>query len=379
MLQWAKCQVYDAINFVINLSQKPVKKQTLLLIRTNNMGDYVLWRDMLKYIRASKRFQGHHITLLGNAAWKGLFESLDKGTVDEVIWADMGRFKADMRYRYHLLKQIHDTGYETVINTLHTRCKRMDDAFTIVCNSARRIGQASDDTNVYSFEKGYDNNLFHELYPDERSFEFEFDRSIDFTEFFLQAPLPEGIKAEISSPESLPDELKAKDYFILFPGSSSPTRIWKAENFKKVGEFISERYGWIPVVCGSKGDKPFADALKAIYTGPIIDMVGRTNLMQFSKVLKEAKLTVSIDTGTVHLAAVSGGTVFALFNGSHYGRYNPYPDYINPNIYGIYPDEVDRDLNKAPIPDKYNFPVHFDYNSISAEKVCKVIAENIKV
>src|SRR5688500_13051123 len=120
--------VYDVINLLVKSVKRTTRQKTLLLIRTNNIGDYTLWRNILPAIRNSQKFRDYHITLIGNQAWKNLFEYFDASLIDDAIWVDLPRHKKNLRYRYHLLKSVREKGFETVINTLSSRCMRMDDS-----------------------------------------------------------------------------------------------------------------------------------------------------------------------------------------------------------------------------------------------------------
>lgn len=376
VLQRLKSFVYDLILWGVKVKNTPIEKKTLLLVRTSHIGDYILWRKMFAYIRKSRRFEGYKITLVGNKSWKGLFEHFDADTVDETIWLDMHRFKKDMRYRYSALKKVSRSGFEIVINTIFSRCKREDDAFVMACKKAYKIGHESDDTNIFFYEKGYDKNLYDELFKDERTYLFELIRDVHFTEFLINEQLPANI-----TPRFLPEEQKMpsywneQDYFVVFPGSSSPKKMWKPEYFAAVAQFVAERYGLKVVIGGGPGDKEYVAGFLQYYKGAVIDLCGKTSLVEFAQVLQDAKMLISIDTGSVHVAAAVDCPVFAIYNGSHYGRYNPYPEYISKKMFGIYPDSIDEQINKGKLSAELILPVSIDFNSIKPEKVCKKITE----
>src|ERR1700734_1406368 len=66
-------------------TQRPLK---LLILRLDDIGDYLLFRNQLRTYRASDRWKGHRITLLGNNSWRPIFEAFDSHAVDDVIWVD---------------------------------------------------------------------------------------------------------------------------------------------------------------------------------------------------------------------------------------------------------------------------------------------------
>ena len=54
-----------------------IKTGSLLLIRLDSIGDYVLFRNFIRELKTSEKYKNHHITLLGNASWKAVAEKLD--------------------------------------------------------------------------------------------------------------------------------------------------------------------------------------------------------------------------------------------------------------------------------------------------------------
>jgi ADP-heptose:LPS heptosyltransferase len=104
------------------------------------------------------------------------------------------------------------------------------------------------------------------------------------------------------------------------------------------------------------------------YNGPLLDLTGKTDLVQMLTVLKNAACLISVDTGSVHLAAAVQCPVFAIFNGRHYGRFAPYPKEIASRLYPVYPDEIDELLKK-------NIP--FDTDTVAMDLVKKVPPEKL--
>ena len=58
----------------------------VLIVRLDAIGDYVLWRNCLRFIRNSRKYRDAHLTVLGNPAWRSLAEAFDADCADEWIW-----------------------------------------------------------------------------------------------------------------------------------------------------------------------------------------------------------------------------------------------------------------------------------------------------
>ena len=90
--------------------------------------------------------------------------------------------------------------------------------------------------------------------------------------------------------------------------------------------------------------------------------------------MRNAKLLLSVDTGSVHLAAAVGCPVAGIFNGSQYKRFAPYPKDIAPAFYAVYPDAVERELSDPElVRTKYEFVVDVPYSDVTAAKVIQVV------
>ena len=60
----------------------------VLIVRLDAIGDYVLWRNCLRFMRNRGQYSGAHLTVFGNPAWRDLAETFDADCADEWIWAD---------------------------------------------------------------------------------------------------------------------------------------------------------------------------------------------------------------------------------------------------------------------------------------------------
>ena len=370
-IQWAKNAVYNCVTYLVKFSTVKITPKTLLIIKTNEIGDYVLWRNLLPCITGSQKFKNYHVTLLGSSAWKSFFEALDSSYVDEAIWIDKKLFKKNMLYRYQLQKKIRKSGFEVVVNMMASRNMREDDAFVLSLNHSFKIGDTSDDTNKFSFEKGYDKDIYDVLINTENAV-FEFDKNKLFAEKLINEKLPLSLKPYINIDMQLPPALLGKKYFVVFTGSGRKEKIWPVENFVQSANHIVKKLNLIPVVCGSKDDMPTVLNFENMYKGEMVNMCGKTSLPQFANILKHAALLLSVDTGAVHIAAAVNCIVFGIFNGTRFGRFAPYPKEISSNFYSVFPDKVEEDIKNGNIA-AYEGVCEIPYSDVTAEKVIKKI------
>ncbi|WP_243310167.1 glycosyltransferase family 9 protein [Fundidesulfovibrio agrisoli] len=96
-------------------------------------------------------------------------------------------------------------------------------------------------------------------------------------------------------------------------GASAPKRQWPAASFAEVASAVWREHRLLPVLLGSKEDKPLAEAFAAATDVPHASLVGQTSLPQLAAAVSGLRLLLSNDTGTLHLAAGLGVPVLGIF------------------------------------------------------------------
>lgn len=373
MLNRIKGFLYDVILFAATITKRSSQSKKALIVKTDEIGDYILWRKFIPEIIAAKLLNGYQVHLCANQSWQALYNALDGAYFENVIWVDKALFKKNAGYRFKLLRYIYKNNYSIVINPIFSRDKRNDDSIVRAANAALTLGMSRNNENYLPYEQSWDKNLYTKLFTIKQVPLFDFYRNKQFTEFIT------GVESEIedvrieNSIASFNLNLPEK-YFVVFPGSRSAKRIWHTSNFIKCAEYLYKKKGLTAVVCGSKNDKPYCDLFVEGYQKPVIDLTQKTTLEQMLFILKNAFCLLSVDTGSIHLAASVGCTVFGIFNGSQYGRFSPYPLDVAENIYSIYPDLIDdsvKDINI--VNSKYQYTVDIPYDTVTADKVIKRI------
>ena len=116
-------------------------------------------------------------------------------------------------------------------------------------------------------------------------------------------------------PESVPFPSPPAPYCVLHVGASSPLKLWPAERWLQLADFLSQR-GVAPVWSAGRGEESTIEEIDPDkkYTS----FAGRLDLAQLWRLLSKAQFVVCPDTGVAHLARVIGVPTVALFGpGSH--------------------------------------------------------------
>lgn len=374
MLNRIKDIIYNLVGWLARLGPASTHSGKVLIVRVDEIGDYMLWRPLIRELCKAERFKGMQLTLCGNSSWRSLYEQLDADTFDQTVWLDKTRFKEDLFYRYRFLQQIHKKGFRWVINPTYSRDKRNDDAIVKAAAAPDNFGMVANTENWRSYDKGYDRNLYLHCWVGTASPLFELTRNRKFTEYVtgknietIHWQIPEAKLPTLSI--TLPEK-----FVVIFPGSRSKHRIWPAAYFAEVAQNFQQKDGLAIVVCGGNGDRIYADAFKEAFVGSVTDLTGTTRLKELLTILHRAEALVTVDTGSVHLAAAVGCRVLGIYNGSQYGRFSPYPLDITNKVNSIYPNEIAEDLvNRTMIHQKYLYTVSIPYQWVQPKQVIELL------
>jgi ADP-heptose:LPS heptosyltransferase len=367
--------IYEMIGWLATKGwRRHAMNKHMLIVRIDEIGDYMLWRPFLQEIIRSEKYKGYKFHFCGNKSWETLFTSFDSDGITQSFWIDKIRFKKKMGYRYRFLRNIYQQHYDVVINPTFSRDKRNDDSIVKAAKASERLGMVANTDSISAHESGYDKDLYTCLFDHTEKPVFEFLRNKLFAEFVTAIPsFVANTKIDAAQLVPLATSLPEK-YFVVFPGSRSKERIWPTESFMRVSNHLFENYGWTAVIAGTKSDKEYTDAFISQYKHAVVDLTGKTSLVEMLSLLKDAQCLLTVDTGSVHLAAAVGCTVFGIFNGSQYKRFAPYPPDIADNVYAVYPDDVEKELkDPALVKQKYEFVVPVPYDSVKVEKVILAI------
>jgi len=355
---------YKIFNLFFNKT-KTVAKNSLLLIRLDGIGDYVLFRNFIKLLKNSQRFKNYKITLLGNSLWREIAENFDNKYIDEYIWINRKKFNSDILYCINKLREITDQGYEIIINPIHSRKFYIDNIVKLI-NANRKIGSEGDISNITGWAKNMSDKYYTQLLEINNKTKFEFYRNKKFFEKLLNRnininrPYINNI-GQIDSDIKLPNNLA-----VLFIGGTTDyvDKKWDVKNYARLGQFLKNKYKYEIAICGGKSDIKSAKNFNNYFSGEFYNLVGKTNLLELIKILKKCDLLISNETSAPHLAVAIGNiNIFVIGNPRYYGRFSPYPEDIFKNYKLInsftYDDNSNNSENFKPkehIPSAQNVP-----------------------
>lgn len=306
----------------------------VLVVRLDAIGDYVLWRTCFRALRTSARFRNAHITLLGNRAWKSLFEAFDADLADDAIWvtpSDYIKKSIDNlfpviwqwrpslhRERRHLQDLLSTKTFDLILLPTVCRNPLMDRLFA---------GISPELWGVAATTRLPTDTAFTRLAPTPPN-TFIFQQNSMVLNFHA------GEACNISSIGPLIDRSLRSDSrtVAIFPGASHWTKRWPVKSFARIAQYIIDERGLDVVVLGGPLDVKRSDRLvtQTNRAGSIRSEAGKGSLVDMVRTIANATLLISNDTCAAHFGAAQQVPTICITNAiMGNGVFWPYPPEMN--------------------------------------------------
>lgn len=335
-------QLVDAAFFgVILFLQRwvSIRPKTILLLRQDAIGDYVLFRNFISVLKASERFKDYNITLCGNSRWRELSETCDNDAVADFIWLDKTRFQLSRPYKYFSLLTICAKGYSILIHPTFSRDVYADTLARFI-KAEQKIASQGDRSNREKSRRATFDNFYDRLLEAAQEPMFEFLRNKEFFENLIGAPITME-RPRIDVTRLHRRQPLRRPYAIIAPGAREESRRWPTERFGALARHLQSHYDLDIVITGSKEERKLADeVLSFVEKKRAMNIAGEVSLSDLAKIISESLLLVSNDTGTIHLSAAVDANAVCISNGNHFGRFVPYPAEMAKKLFCVYPEEM---------------------------------------
>jgi lipopolysaccharide heptosyltransferase II len=292
----------------------------ILCIRPDNMGDLLMTTPA---IRALKQSFNSHITVLTSSMAAGIARHIPE--IDEVITFDVPWVKTNMAEGQEAVTAIVDQLKQkqfdaAVIFTVYSQNPLPTVMLAYLAGIPLRL--------AYCRENPY--QLLTNWVPDKEPYNFirhQVRRDLDLVA--AVGAITSDDKLSLNVPDLWPQvEEKLhqqgintqQPWLIMHPGVSEPKReypqaLWAEAAIKAVQEL-----GYQVLFTGSAGEEPMARQIQGMAGEGTYNMAGKFKLDEFVTLISKAPVIVSVNTGTVHIAAATGTptvVLYALTNPQH--------------------------------------------------------------
>lgn len=359
--------------------------KTLLIIKLERIGDYLLFRNFIEFIARSEKYAGYKITLLGNEEFKSLCEYLDSDFIDNFIWINRKNFLRNFSYRRDKLKEIASQSFTETIAASFSRTAFLEDFIVGKIKSEIKYGCETDNSNGSRFIINHGKKYYSEiLNTDSGSFYFEHSK-YHFLVKLLTGKMPGEYIPKVKNsvtPYITKTNMDKSKYALFYIGGRSEYKKWNLENFISAAEHLQKEFGLKIMLTGSPAEKDLNDLFISKFTGDAENLAGKTSLIDLIEVIGNAEILISNDSSPVHFAGSLGTKCTAIGNGSHFPRFIPYPKSEKPVVKTLLPKEF---MNLFEYLENNDYAgmepglfrrSYSDINSISAEEVISA-ADNL--
>ena len=271
----------------------------VLIVKISAIGDVVM---ALPMVEAARRLDpGAQITWLCGETVKPLVEAL--GTVDEVLALDERKLLAGtIRERTKVLvetwKRLGGRRFDLVVTAHGDRRYRL---LALAARGGERRSFGFHGGRPWPVPGRYHGDEYARLIHDVDGPAAE------------RIPLPRlsfGLRADLSAMLDPP-----RTTIVLVPGGAKnllrddALRRWPLPSYVEVARTLIDNDVRV-VIAGAASDEWVRDAFARL---PVVDVVGRTDLLQLAALFQRSNLVVTHDSGPMHLAVLADAPVLALF------------------------------------------------------------------
>ena len=301
------------------LPKQKAGNETLLLVRLDLIGDFIIWLDSAKEFK--KLYPDKRIVLYANSAWAAFAKHLTYW--DEVVSVDMTQLRCDDLYRFKLLCGVHRRGFDITIQPTYSR-EYVADLLLRASKARQRIGHSGDANNISPENKAITDTWYTQLVPQGIQPEVELNINAQLIRALGQADFKSRMP-HLASITTLPDELKiGEKYCILVPGASWGPKMWPIANFAELAAKITQELGLKTILCGTQAERSICSQVAELSGVSTINLAGQTTLVQMIEIIRHASLLVANDSASIHIAAATRTPSVCILGGGHFGRFLPY-------------------------------------------------------
>jgi ADP-heptose:LPS heptosyltransferase len=299
------------------------KRPKAVLIKSlGGIGDYLLMTPTFRSYR--DLFKDYRIVLLVRKRNEELAN--ENPFVDAVILVRYEVFRRRMSERLRLWWKLLQENIEVLINADYSTAHEfLDETIAKWSLAPRKIAfQCLDGVEERTYSS------YSTLVPQTRRWMFEIDRNFEIVRF-LGSPAETTYSTLIwgldTHSPTRPEigRLTAGTYYIVFPGSSMRQKSWPLPKFVELLDSLSGQ-GLLAVVCGGESEKDIAASICRDVRVQVLNLAGRTGLLDLAHLIKNSRFVISNDTSAVHIAASCHVQSFVILGGGHYARFLPYPN-----------------------------------------------------
>jgi ADP-heptose:LPS heptosyltransferase len=298
--------------------RKPRKR--VLIIKTDAIGDYILFRNFIEIVSRSEKYVGYEVDLLANTLCRDLVHQYDSPFLGQTFFTNPEELYHRPLQTLRLGWRLFSRNYEQVLQPTYARTF-INDGLAALATSKQLTGFNGNTERIAAKYKEQTDRFYTRLIPLPDSIFFEFDR----TRFFFEMVLEHAF--DLYGPQ-LPSAHQRKG-IIIFPGAGVTKRSWEREKFLELISLLQANSDEKIILAGGPAEVDTGEFIaRSFPDGSIDNQINKTSLVELVELIGSAKLIVSNETSAIHIAAATKTKAICVLGGGHFGRFAPYPEYL---------------------------------------------------
>lgn len=295
-------------------------QKRLLIIKTDAIGDYILFRNFIEAVKRAKQYENYELDLLGSTLCRDIALTYDSVFVNRFFFIPADDYHSPLK-TLKLGWTLFRRNYQTVLQPTYTRTF-ITDGLAGLTAAKQIIGFEGDTERIFPKYKVKTDRFYTEklLLPESVSFEFDKHR------FYFESVLKQVV--ELYGP-TVPFNPTSQKGIVIFPGAGISKRNWEPVKFLELIKLISAQTVQTIYLAGGPSEVNIGNFLiENLPIGTVTNLIGKTSLPQLIDLIGNADFIVSNETSAIHIAAATQTKAVCILGGGHFGRFAPYPEYM---------------------------------------------------
>lgn len=288
--------------------------KNILVIRADNLGDLLMSTPAIRALKESFNAQ---ITVLTSTLAAGIAESIPE--ISRVITYDLPWVKTTQEFdpeNFHqVIKTLEDSKFDAaVVFSVYSQNPLPAAMLAYLAKIPRRL--------AYCRENPY--QLLTNWIPDKEPYSFirhQVRRDLDLVASVGAMTSNEQLSLTIEPEKEVIVRTKLQSmgidpqipWLILHPGVSEEKRKYPVKHWIETGTKIIRALGYQVLLTGTDSEKALTKEIQAGIGKGAFSVSGAFNLPEFIALNHLAPLVISVNTGTIHIAAATGTPVIVLY------------------------------------------------------------------
>ena len=290
------------------------KCKNILCIRPDNMGDLIMSGPAIRALRSSFRANITLLTSTMAAPIAYCMEEIDNVIVCDMAWVKNCGGNTDVSFN-RLVEKLEGRNFDAaVIFTVYSQNPIPSVLLAYFAGIPLRL--------AYCRENPY--QLLTDWVPDKEPYDFirhQVRRDLDLVASIGASASKDHLHLKVDAGlwPGVKDKLlwlslnTDKNWLILHAGVSEVKRAYPLDQWIQAGKKIVDELGYQIVLTGSESEKVLTDQLQQRIGESSFSAGGLFTIEELITLMSESSLLLSVNTGTVHIAAAVGTPVVVLY------------------------------------------------------------------